>query len=120
MRFLYPRTVSIYRQKTTTSVGDRGYSSQRGPLDTNAVEGLGGLKCSIQLDRQGQHNPADLPSDATHSTIWRVFIPRSAGAQVGSIQSTDVVIDDTNVAYQIFAAYWDSLGWQLRATLLEP
>lgn len=120
--FIYPRTISVYRQKTTSSVGDRGYSAERGPTDVNAViaggAALSGLSASIQLDRQGQHNQVGLPTDAAHATVWKIFIPKSEAA-LGSIKTTDIVIDDTGVAYQVFGPYWNSLGYQLRCTLLE-
>lgn len=117
MSFVYPRTISINRPNDTTDVGDRGYSAQRGPInDTRVV--VEGLPASIQLDRQGQHNPVGLPTDADHASVWKVFIPAWAAAR-GLIQTTDVVVDDLGIAYQVFAPHWDSLGYQLRCTLLE-
>lgn len=115
MSFLYPRTISVRRPNTSNAVGDQGYSAERA-ADEAVV--LSGLPASIQLDRQGQRNPVGLPADAAYKPIWKVFIPLSA-AVLGSIQSTDVIVDDLGQRYQCFAAYWDSLGYECRSILLE-
>ncbi len=122
MSFLYPRTIAIWRPKVAapSAVGDVGYNAIRAaPWNSqDATEILTGLRASIQMDRQGQHNLVGLPTDAKYQAIWRVFIPK-ADAGPGSIVSTDIVVDDTGVAYQCFAPWWDSLGYQLRCIVLE-
>lgn len=123
MSFLYPRTITIARKATTSAVGDQGFSAQAGPTDATTVvvngSPLSGLAASIQIDRQGQRNPVGLPTDALHATIWRILIDPTAGPPVGSIKTADIVTDDAGIAYQVFGPYWNSLGWQLRCTLLE-
>lgn len=119
MSFMYPRTVAVWRpNKTTpTQVGDVGYSAERGASDETLV--VSGLSASIQFDRQGQHNPVGLPTDATYKPVWKVFIPKSAAA-LGSILANDVVIDDLGIRYQVFSPYWNSLGYRLGCIVLEP
>jgi hypothetical protein len=114
--FLYPRTVSVVRPSNTITPGNAGYASVNGVQGTTI---LAGVSCSIQLDRQGQRNPVGLPTDAAFKPIWKVFIPRAAVSE-GQIVVDDMVIDDLGVNYQVFAPYWNSLGYQLRCIVLEP
>ncbi len=118
MSFLYPRTISIRRPNGSTGSqpGDNGYSADRGPVDEKQI--ASGLRASIQLDRQGQRNGEGLASDARYQAIWKVFIPRSDAAP-GTIQDGDIVVDDLGYRRQCFAAWSDSLGYQLRAITLE-
>lgn len=116
MSFIYPRVVAIRRPKADAGVGDQGYSAERGVDDEDEV--LSGLPASIQIDRQGQANALHLPADAKFQPIWKVFIPLRAAAR-GAIKSTDIVVDDAGSRYQVFAPYWNSLGYQLRCIILE-
>ena len=126
MSFLYPRTVSFSRPTITppTQVGDQGYEAQRGAADATpesgddvALAGLANLKCSIQLDRQGQANPTNLPTDVREA-LWRIFIPGRSAA-LGQITEHDIATDDLGKRYDVVSAYWDSLGYQIKARLLE-
>lgn len=118
MSFLYPRVVSISRPIITapTDVGNVGENAVSSPADYDVV--ASGLRASIQLDRQGQRNPVGLPTDAAYKPVWKIFIPLPDAA-LGSIFANDVVTDDIGNQYQVFAPYWDSLGFNLRCIILE-
>ena len=123
MSFLYPRVVGIKRPNgspaATAPAGDGGYNADRGdarPGDETTI--ATGLPASIQLDRQGQRNAEGLPTDARYQPIYKVFIPKSAAA-LGTIQSGDVVVSEIGERFQVFAPYWDSLGYRLGVFVLE-
>lgn len=108
---------------------------------------VAGLPASIQAYREGGSSAEKLPADAKKPT-WKIFIPASAlslipasliltvggvpvtvggvpvtvGGQPGTtswIGARDVVADDIRNLYQVITPYWNSLGWQIRAVLLE-
>ena len=102
-------------------MGDQGIEAQRPPNAPSApgsdapLPGLTGLRCSIQFDRQGQANPTELPTDVRQGG-WRIFIPGKL-AGLGAIAENDIATDDFGKRFLIYAAWWDSLGYQIRATL---
>lgn len=59
----------------------------------------------------------ELPTDAG-KTDWAIFIPLSQAVR-GLITEDDIVTDDLGKRYQVAAAWWDSLGYQLVCTLLQ-
>lgn len=113
MSFIYPRIVSITRPNPTTVVGAAPYS---GEVRTDESPIAKGLSASIQQRRKNAASHGELPSDAPR-TDWAIFIPKRA-ATLGLITERDIVTDDLGKRYQVSAAYWDSLGYQLLATLL--
>lgn len=113
MSFLYPRIVSITRPNPTTTVGAAPYS---GEVRTDETTLFMGLPASIQQRRKNSASHAEIPSDSPR-TDWAIFIPKRA-APLGSIAERDIVTDDLGKRYQVSAAWWDSLGYQLQVTLL--
>jgi hypothetical protein len=112
---LYPRLVTITRPQTSTTPGDQGYS---GTQQANESVVLTGLLASIQFTSRLSTPLGGTPSDAIDRAGFRVLIPASAAAN-GSITERDVVVDDLGKRYQVTAAWWDSLGYNLQAELLE-
>lgn len=115
MSFLYPRTITITRPNPTNTVGAAPYSGEVRSDETTIVMGL---PASIQHRRKGSStHGTELPSDAPR-TDWVIFIPKSQAAR-GLIAERDIVTDDLGKRYQVAAAYWDSLGYQLPVSLLQ-
>lgn len=115
MSFIYPRTVSISRPQTNETPGGQSYSGT-----TKAQESviLSDLPASIQFFSRLSMPLGKTPSDATDRAGWRILIPRSA-AQNGQIAERDIVTDDLCKRYEVFGAYWNSLGHNLQCELLQ-
>jgi len=104
MSFIYPRTISISRPATdpvpTLTPGYRD-------LDPTAETSVAvGIPASIQADRTGGSNKADLPSDVS-STVWRIFFR----GDLGLLRDRDIITDDLGTRYKVIGAYWNSLGY---------
>jgi hypothetical protein len=116
MSFLYPRTITVTRPNPETGFGAQPYSAV---LPTDETQILSAVTASIQNRRKGMSGRGnDLPSDSG-KTDWAIFIPFSQAA-LGSIAERDIVTDDLGKRYQVAAAWWDSLGYQLVCSLLQP
>ncbi|MDA8256532.1 MAG: hypothetical protein M0Z99_12980 [Betaproteobacteria bacterium] len=116
MSFIYPRTITITRPAVQSGVGTIGYGGQMPSTETPVTSGV---SASIQLKKEGRHPETDLPGDITKITLWVVLIPVSAGLSVGVIRDRDILTDDGGLRYQVTAAYWNSLGWNLLCERLE-
>jgi hypothetical protein len=114
MSFLYPRTIAITRPTGETGIGAVGYG---GETPVSEVPVASGLAASIQFDKDKGASDAKLPGDA-RKTFWKVLIPRSAAA-LGLIAQWDIITDDLGQRYQVYAPYWNSLGYALRVEKLE-
>ena len=120
MSFIYPRTINIARPNVPAEVSTPGLQpiAEFTPADQTIV--ATGLPASIQLfDRGGGPPPGQLPGDAHKSGQYRIMIPLGAIAGPPAIQDRDFVTDDVGLRYQIASAYWNSLGWNLKADRLE-
>lgn len=118
MSFLYPDMVRVRRPKVvapTQSIGDGGYSAQRGP-DDERWAWVGPVKASVQLSGGGK-SPANLPTDPGRASVT-IMIPRSAGVPRGALKDADVAVDQDGRRYQISNTYWTPLGWRLSGTEL--
>jgi hypothetical protein len=127
MSVIYPRTCSIKRSippadaSTSSGVGFIGYSGMQ--RETSGGRGemtiASNVACSIQATSTGRATRTNgLPSDAPGPVHWRILIPKRLVAR-GAVRDRDVVIDDENIRYHVEAAYWNSLGYQLKAVRLE-
>lgn len=116
MSFLYPRVISVRRPNAQTGTGTLPYG---GAQATNETVILSGLPASIQ--QKGQTSTeTNLPSDPKGGAPrWRIFIPKGSAA-LGQIVERDIIVDDLSKRYQVIAAYWGSLGYNLLTSLLEP
>jgi hypothetical protein len=115
MSFVYPRTITISRPEVQAGAGNQGYFGLSPGSETPVASDL---PASIQEKKEGRNPDAGLPSDIAKRTMWRIFIPAGSAAN-GLIQDRDIVTDDSNVRYQVGAAYWNSLGYNLLAERLE-
>ncbi|ACR29148.1 Hypothetical protein bglu_1g20420 [Burkholderia glumae BGR1] len=116
MSFMYPRTISISRQAVSTAGGLKPYSG----ADPVAEQVLfSGLPASIQQTSTSAKPDANLPADARSRSIWRVFMPLSAGVPAGAVLRGDIVTDDAGQRYQVWAPYVNSLGPNLLVERLE-
>jgi hypothetical protein len=115
MSLLYPRTISITRANTTTSVGLQGYQGETQANETTVVSGL---PASIQSKGVAGTPLEGLPADIRARTVWRIFVPGSQLA-LGVVLDRDVVTDDLGDRYQVTAAYWNFLGHNLMCEKLE-
>lgn len=110
MSFLYPRTIAVDRPAAETDPGvtEYGYLAR-----ADEAPQLAGLPCSIQQRATAGQTGAQLPSDTRANTAWRIFIPLRALRDPTAIQPNDVVIDDLGRRFQVTAAYFNSLGFNL-------
>lgn len=116
MSFLYPRTITIKRPMTNTSVGKvSGYVAQTQSSETMIAENI---PASIQGKSAGSRNQAGLPADSKGVPYWRVMTPRGALTD-GQVKNHDIVYDDLGNRFQIAAAYQNSLGANFYAEQME-
>lgn len=113
MSFMYPRTISVYRDSEPTTGGLKSYNQ---PNQQTLI--ASGIAASIQLKKEAGSMPTHLPADTSRRTYWNIMIPVSA-ATLGTIRNNDTIVDDIGVRYQVTAAYWNSLGYSLLAELME-
>jgi hypothetical protein len=118
--FLFPHTIRVTRPEAPTAVvptavGKQPYQGVR--ADTEAPT-LFEVPASIQYSATGRAKGADLPSDTPSLTVWRIMTPRGL-LERNAITERDVVIDELGRRFQVNAAYWTSLGYSMRATLLQ-
>lgn len=116
MGFLYPRTVSIVRRPHNDAVGRQGYG---GTTPGNETPIATGLPASIQWSAAGRTRDARLPADTPSATDWDIYVPKASGLARDAIANRDIATDDQGRRFEIYAAYWNSLGHRLRAQLLE-
>lgn len=116
MSFLYPRTVTITRPPSVNPNGRVGYGGLK-RADEATV--LTGLPASVQQRATGGATGAQLPSDARSNPTWRVFIPKRACRNPDAIRNRDVATDDLGRRFQVTAAYFNSLGFNLLTEQLE-
>ena len=117
MSFLYPRTIAVHRP-VSANAGGFGATTYNANLPAAETVIATGLKASIQMDRQGKANTADLPADTYAQSTYKVFIPASA-APLGLIKVRDIIVDDLGTRYSCYSPYWDSFGYRLGVTVLE-
>jgi hypothetical protein len=113
---LYDRIVSIRRPVKPAAVGALGYS---GLLPANETVIFTGLPASIQFQPKRDRPLGGVPSDASSTADWRIFLPVGIAAAAGQIVERDVVADDLGRRFQIYGAWPTSLGWMISAMLLE-
>jgi len=117
MSILYPRTISIRRESTITPPAQQGQIGYGGAAPVSESIIASGLSASIQYERVGRENPSRLPTDTRRST-WLILIPLS-DADFGLITENDIVLDDLGKRYQVYAADFQPLGYNLHAELLN-
>lgn len=119
MSFLYPHQITLKRPHVVATVGDRGYSADRGAA--NEDELYADVQCSIQEFVNGPRSPVGLPADAKVQSQWRIMIPRGAGISLalGTFKATDVAYDTSGQRYVVWSAISTSLGWELGAVMVE-
>ncbi len=111
--FIYPRTVSVYRQTARTGIGLVNYGGETPATEAVVVSGL---PASIQHVREKGTPEGKVPADAPLRSGWNFFIPSNDRTL---ITERDVLVDDIGKRYIVTAAYWNSLGYVARAELLE-
>jgi hypothetical protein len=115
--FIYPRTVSVYREATELSVGESGYLGH-----SRSIENLifSTIPASVQCPSIGARRIGDgvLPDDAAGPIRWNIYLPANAVPK-GSIIARDIIVDDEGNRYQVAGAYWTLLGWKVQTTRLE-
>lgn len=110
MSFLYPRTISVYRDLEPTQGGLQTYNTtNQGTLVASAIP------ASIQLKKETGTQPANLPADISRRTYWNIMFR----APPGTVIDNDIVVDDLGVRYQVTAAYWNSLGFNCLCERME-
>lgn len=121
MGFIYNRVISIRRPSNVGSVGERGYSAQRGSVD-EAVR-FSDVQCSIQEQSGGPKSPVGLPSGMKIQPQWRVFIPEFVatpkGIVRGAVKQADVIVDEDGNRSEVFAPIFTSLGWEIVCVQME-
>ncbi|BBL73206.1 hypothetical protein [Methylomagnum ishizawai] len=114
MSFVYPRTLAILRPVQPAPAGLAPYGGQAADGESLVAEGV---PASIQQIRAGSGNPAKLPGDAKVPD-FKILIPKRAVAK-GVIKARDIVVDELGTRYQVMGPYWNSLGYNLTASLLQ-
>ncbi|MGA7781090.1 MAG: hypothetical protein WCA85_25750 [Paraburkholderia sp.] len=117
MSFIYPRTISVTRPNTDLAAGYAPNYSGVEPTDETPI--ATGLQASIQLKKGLGRPDPNVPADAAQKSLWTVLIP-AGSAQLGLIQTNDIITDDLGVRYQVTGPYWNSLGYALLVERLEP
>jgi hypothetical protein len=115
MSFLYPRTISVRRQKIPAQ-GSVGVQPYGGDQPANEAVILTGIAAGVQKDRIGSASPSNLPS-SSKLPYYIILIP-AASAPLGTINKNDIVVDDLGVRYQVHDPYWTPLGYQLGAEMM--
>ena len=103
------------RQPPAAGFGAQPYSAE---VPSGELTIATGLPASIQFRRDRSKPDAGLPSDANTKSGWNILIPRRAAA-LGTITERDIIVDDLGKRYQVIAAYFNSLGYNLSADLLQ-
>ena len=116
MSFMYPRTVAITRPPAATTKGAMPYGGLRRSDETPV---LTDLAASVQQTSTAGQTGAQLPADTRANTAWRIFIPKRACRDPGAILARDIVTDDLGRRFQVTAAYFNSLGFNLLTELLQ-
>ena len=110
---LNSRMASIARPAGGTTAGIQGYG---GVTRANETTLAYGLKCRIEIDRQGTIPVTKLPSDAAGQSIWKVIFPRMA---LGFVQTSDIITDELNNRYEVIAAEWGRLVTTCRCQIQQ-
>lgn len=109
--FLRPYTINVYRPTREQTVGVQSY----GGLDKeDEVLVLEAIPANIRLARTGRQI-SDIPSD----TAFRPFFYIVFKADMGSVRTHDVIVDNTGRRFQVTADGWSSMGYQALCELLE-
>lgn len=116
MSTLYPRIISVRRKIITTPTTSQGQIGYQGADPFTEFVVAAGLPCSIQYERVGRESAARLPTDTRRST-WLILIPVYA-AGIGLITEDDIILDDLGKRYQVYAADFQPLGYNLHSELL--
>lgn len=115
MGFIYSRKITISRPNRSDAVGTIGY---QGLLEADETILFSNIPASIQK-KSGLRKPiAGLPGDVSQGYSWNIFVwlrhlPKD------SIKNNDIVTDDAGARYQIYANYWNSLGYNMTVERLE-
>lgn len=113
--FIYARKIKITRPISSSDVGTLGY---QGLLPSNEVVLYENIPASIQK-RSGIRSPkAGLPGDVAQGYAWNVFVPKKKLPK-DSIKNNDIVTDEAGSRYQVYANYWNSLGYNMTVERLE-
>src|SRR5712692_671971 len=112
MGFIYPRVISISRPGAQTGAGAVGYGGQ---VPSNETYVASNTPAAIQHKRYFGKT-AGLRGDVGRSSDWQILF---TGLAQGAVQNRDIVTDDLGNRYQISAAYWNSMGWNCAAEILE-
>lgn len=106
MSFLYPRTISVYRSTGTPTPGLQAYSDV-----SEQTLVASSIPATIDLKKEVGAQPANLPGDTSRRTYWNINFK---GA-LGLVMDNDIIVDDLGQRYQVTAAYWTMLGYQVLA-----
>lgn len=117
MGFIYPRTVTLTRPQprpgASTALPGYGGSSP----DDEALNAQS-MPASIQFSTTARGTGSQLPSDARAMVDFKILLPRKY-SPLNMITERDILTDELGKRYQVYAAYWSPMGYDLRATLLE-
>lgn len=113
MSFLYPRIITIRRLTKPSNFGALAYSGSTPDQESDIAKNI---RASIQRQKTKGTPDGHVPSDAYSRSEWTIFVP-SQDRKL--IQERDVIVDDTAKRYLVSASYWNSLGYNLSAELLE-
>jgi hypothetical protein len=113
-----PYLMTVTRNASRIASGAQAFREFNGSQDVTLASMIPG---SFTLEEKSRTKPlTGLYDDAIQRTTWKgILSPAYAGAESGSIQADDVVIDQNGTKYQVFAAFWHPTGWQVRLELLE-
>lgn len=116
MSFLYPHVCEIRRPAPQTGEGKIGYGGQTAPGETR-IKGPG-IRCNIELRREGQRNTTGLPADGTRPT-YDVRFPRHTVLAYGDVHEDDIVVDGLGQRYLVVSNDWHKFGYALRVERLK-
>jgi hypothetical protein len=116
MSVIFNRTVSIRRQVPQLTVGALPFGGNAPVLETVIISNV---PCSIQFDRIGQSNPANLPTDTKNAMWLIIFAPSTVNTTgvLGTVTENDIVVDDLGKRYRVTSPDWQALGYTLHVML---
>lgn len=114
MSFLYPRTITIQRDRAKGGEGRVGYGG-RTPADLELVRDA--VPASVQSRNGGNRNPVALPTDGKMAQ-WYIHVPRGA-LDDGEVRDGDLITDDLGRRFAVTSDYCHPLGARFTCERLE-
>lgn len=112
---MYPRRISVSRYSASSGVGAVGYSASETATETVLFKNI---PAEIQATRRVGSPDPNVPSDTISLPGFNIFV-QPQYLKLGDVTEKDTITDDLGKRYQVIVAYWNVLGYNISASLLE-